>query len=127
MDNHKEEGITFHVFSDKVSTTTSGKNILTLYFSFVLVVGTYIRNFFASRPETIMLTELSHPEEIINLCEAIQVARYRFDYVQEEKLYYYLIEIMRSPDYLRTLTQSSIEQFKRRQKLTNIKKISDNI
>ena len=25
------EGIKFHVFSDKVSTTTSGKNILTFY------------------------------------------------------------------------------------------------
>ena len=126
QNDNDDEGIKFHVFSDKVSTTTSGKNILTLYVSFVLVVGTYIRNFFASRPETTMLTELSHPEEIINLCEAIKVARYRFDYVQEEKLYYYLMEIMRSPDYLRILTQSSIEQFKQRKKLSSIKKISDN-
>ena len=120
-------GIKFHVFSDKVSSTTSGKNILTLYVSFVLVIGTYIRNFFAGQPETVILTEMPNSEDIINLCEGIKVARYRFDFEQEEKLYYYLIEIMRSPDYLRGLTHSSIEQFKQRKKITDSKKIFNDI
>ena len=123
----EKEGIKFHVFSDKVSTTTSGKNILTFYVSFVLLVGTYVRNFFAGQPEKIMLTELPHSEEIINLCEGIKVSRYSFDFEQEEKLYYILIELMRSPDYLRTLTQSSTEQFKERQELTKVYKTSDDI
>ena len=121
------EGIKFHVFSDKVSTTTSGKNILTFYVSFVLLVGTYVRNFFAGQPEKIMLTEMPHSEEIINLCEGIKVSIYSFDFEQEEKLYYILIELMRSPDYLRTLTQSSTEQFKQRQELTRVYKTSDDI
>jgi len=121
------EGIKFHVFSDQVSTTTSGKNILTFYVSFVLLVGTYVRNFFAGQPEKIMLTEMPHSEEIINLCEGIQVSRNSFDFEQEEKLYYILIEIMRSPDYLRTLTHSSTEQFKQRQELTRAYKTSDNV
>jgi hypothetical protein len=121
------EGIKFHVFSDKVSTTTSGKSILTFYVSFVLLVGTYVRNFFAGQPEKIMLTEMPHSEEIINLCEGIKVSRYSFDFEQEEKLYYILIELMRSPDYLRTLTQSSTEQFKQRQELTRVYKTSDDI
>ena len=121
------DGIKFHVFSDKVSTTTSGKNILTFYVSFVLLVGTYVRNFFAGQPEKIMLTEMPHSEEIINLCEGIKVSRYSFDFEQEEKLYYILIELMRSPDYLRTLTQSSTEQFKQRQELTRVYKTSDDI
>jgi hypothetical protein len=121
------EGIKFHVFSDKVSTTTSGKSILTFYVSFVLLVGTYVRNFFAGQHGKIMLTEMPHSEEIINLCEGIKVSRYSFDFEQEEKLYYILIELMRSPDYLRTLTQSSTEQFKQRQELTRIYKTSDEI
>ena len=121
------EGIKFHVFSDQVSTTTSGKNILTFYVSFVLLVGTYVRNFFAGQPEKIMLTEMPHSEEIINLCEGIQVSRNSFDFEQEEKLYYILIELMRSPDYLRTLTLSSTEQFKQRQELTRAYKTSDNV
>ena len=121
------EGIKFHVFSDQVSTTTSGQNILTFYLSFVLLLGNYIRNFFAGQPEKIMLTEMPHSEEIINLCEGIHVSRNSFDFEQEEKLYYILIELMRSPDYLRTLTQSSTEQFKQRQKLTKANKSSETI
>ena len=122
---NETEGIKFHVFSDQVSTTTSGKNILTFYVSFVLLIGGYVRSFFAGQPEKIMLTEMPHSEEIINLCEGIKVSRNSFDFEQEEKLYYILIEIMRSPDYLRTLTTSSTEQFKQRQELTKNSKTSD--
>ena len=121
------EGIKFHVFSDQVSTTTSGKNILTFYVSFVLLVGTYVRNFFAGQPEKIMLTEMPYSEEIINLCEGIKVSRNSFDFEQEEKLYYILIEIMRSPEYLRTLTRSSTEQFRLRQELTKASTTTDDI
>jgi hypothetical protein len=121
------EGMKFHVFSDQVSSTTSGQSILTFYLSFVLLVGTYVRNFFAGQPEKIMLTEMPHSEEIINLCEGIRVSRNSFDFEQEEKLYYILIELMRSPEYLRTLTHSSTEQFKQRQELTKAYKTSDDI
>jgi hypothetical protein len=126
-DTIEAEGIKFHVFSDQVSTTTSGKNILTFYVSFVLLVGTYVRNFFAGQPEKIMLTEMPHSEVIINLCEGIKVSRNSFDFEQEEKLYYILIEIMRSPEYLRSLTQSSTEQFRERRELTQASKTSDDV
>ena len=119
-------GIVFHVFSDQVSTTTSGKTILTFYVSFVLLAGTYIRNFFAGKPEKIILTEMPHVEEIINLCEGVRLARYMYDFEQEEKLYYVLIELMRSPDYLRTLTKSSTEQFKERKELSKTYETSNN-
>ena len=111
-------GIVFHVFSDQVSTTTSGRTILTFYVSFVLLAGTYIRNFFAGNPEKIILNEMPHVEEIMNLCEGVRLARYMYDFEQEEKLYYALIELMRSPDYLRILTKSSTEQFKERKELS---------
>ena len=122
-----EEGIKFHVFSDKVSSTTSGRSILTLYISFVLVVGNYVRNFFAGQPEKIRLTEMPYSDKIINLCEGIKVSRNSFDFNQEEKLYYRLIELMRSPEYLRTLTQSSTEQFRRRKEMTKVNKTTDGI
>ena len=61
---------------------------------------------------------MPNPEEIINLCEGILLARFSFDYEQEEELYYILIELMRSPDYLRILTNSSMEQFYKRRNLT---------
>ena len=114
----EEGGLVFHVFSDKVSSSTSGYSVLTFYVSFVLLAGTYVRNFFSGQPAKITLTELPHPEDIINLCEGIQVSRYSFDYEQEEKLYYILVELMRSPDYLKILTKSSTEQFQKRRELT---------
>ena len=122
-----EEGIKFHVFSDKVSSTTSGQSILTLYVSFVLLVGTYVRNFFAGQPEKIRLTEMPDSQEIINLCEGIRISRNSFDFQNEEKLYYRLIELMRSPEYLRKLTQSSIDQFKRRKEMTKKNKTTEAI
>ena len=115
---NEKEGLIFHVFSDKVSTTTSGYSIITFYVTFILIVGTYVRNFFAGQPSKISLTEMPNCKEIINLCEGIKVARNSYDFEQEEKLYYILMEFMRSPDYLRLLTNSSVEQFNKRKKLT---------
>ena len=115
--NHTE-GIKFHVFSDKVSSTTQSYSPLTFYLAFVLVIGTYVRNFFAGQPEKIILTEMPHNEEIMDLCEGIKISRYSYNFEEEEKLYYILIEIMRSPDILKMLTTSSIDQFEQRKKMT---------
>ena len=82
-----------------------------------------MRNFFAGQPSKITLTEMPYCQEIINLCEGIKISRNSFDFNQEEKLYYILIELMRSPDYLRFLTDSSVDQFNRRKILTQ--KIND--
>ena len=116
-ENHTE-GIKFHVFSDKVSSTTFSYSVLTFYVAFVLVVGSYVRNFFAGQPEKIILTEMPHNEEIMDLCEGIKISRYSYDFEEEEKLYYILIEIMRSPDILILLTSSSIDQFNQRLDMT---------
>ena len=124
---NETEGIIFHVFSDQVSSTTFSYSVLTFYVAFVLVIGNYVRNFFTGQPEKISLTEMPHNEELLKICEGIKVSRYRFNYDEEEKLYYILIEIMRSPDYLRLLTSSSIDQFSQRLKLTKSKKTTDDI
>jgi hypothetical protein len=57
-------------------------------------------------------------KEIINLCEGIRTARHSFKLEQEENLYYILMELMRSPDYLKYLTKSSVDQYNDRKKLT---------
>ena len=121
----EKEGLIFYIFSDKVSSTTSGYSIITFYVSFILIVGTYVRNFFAGQPSKISLTEMPDCKEIINLCEGIKVSRNSFDFEQEEKLYYILMELMRSPDYLKLLTESSVEQFNRRKELTEKEKNSN--
>ena len=116
--NNKTSPFEIHAFSDQISEATSGYSVLTFYITFVLLAGTYIRNFLASEPEKIILGEMPHAQEIINLCEGVKIARYGFDFKNEEYLYTVLIELMRSPDYLKMLTSSSLEQFKIREKAT---------
>ena len=117
--------IKFHVFSDKVSSTTFSSSVLTFYLAFVLVIGNYVRNYFSGQPEQICLTEMPHNEELLNLCEGIKISRYNYNLEEEEKLYYILIEIMRSPDYLKLLTSSSIDQFSQRLLMSKSNKTSD--
>ena len=120
------EGIKFHVFSDQASTTTFNYSIKTFYLAFVLVLGTYVRNFFAGQAEKIVLTEMPHNEVLMDLCEGIKISRYSYNFEDEEKYYYILIEIMRSPDILRNFTTSSIDQFEQRLEMTkNIKETEE--
>ena len=86
------------------------------------MVGNYIRNFFAGSKK-IIFTEMPDCLDIINLCEGIKIARNSYHFEQEENLYYILMELMRSPDYLKYLTKSSIEQYNMRKIMTD--KIND--
>jgi hypothetical protein len=112
------EPIEFHIFNDQISETTQGYSVITFYVTFVLLVGSYVRDYLASDPETITLDEMPHPKKIVDLCEGIKIARYGYDFRNEEYLYTILIELMRSPDYLKILTDSSLDHFKAREKLT---------
>ena len=109
--------IEFHTFSDQISETTSGYSVLTFYISFVLLAGSYIREFMECEPEKIMLEEMPHPKKIVELCEGIKIARYSYDFKNEEYLYTVLIELLRSPDYLKLITDSSLDHFKLREEL----------
>ena len=123
----KKSGIIFHTFSEKVPSTTFSSSIFTFYLSFVLVLGNYVRKFFSGQPENIKLTEMPYNDELLKLCEGIKTSRYSFNFEEEERLYYLLIEIMRNPDYLCTITNSSLEQYNRRLELTENKKLNENV
>ena len=116
---HGKEGIFFYILSDKVSTTTSGYSVITFYVTFILLVGNYVRNFFAGEAGKVYLTEMPECYDIIKLCEGIKIARYSYDFEQEENLYYNLIELMRNPENLKLLTKSSVEQYDKRKKFTD--------
>ena len=113
-----ENPLELHIFSDQISETTSGYSVLAFYITFILLAGSYIREFLANEPEKIMLEELPHPKKIIDLCEGIKIARYSYDFKNEEYLYTILIELMRSPDYLKLITDSSLDHFKLREETT---------
>ena len=118
LTDNTTEPIELHIFNDQISETTQGLSVITFYITFVLLVGSYVRDFLSSDPETITLDEMPHPKKIVDLCEGIKIARYGYDFRNEEYLYTILIELMRSPDYLKILTDSSLDHFKSRENLT---------
>ena len=118
ISDNSTEPIELHIFNDQISETTQGLSVITFYITFVLLVGSYVRDYLSSDPETITLDEMPHPKKIVDLCEGIKIARYGYDFRNEEYLYTILIELMRSPDYLKILTDSSLDHFKSRENLT---------
>ena len=116
-DNDTAQSVEFHTFSDQISETTQGYSVLTFYISFVLLAGTYIREYLQSEPVTIMFDEMPHPKKIVDLCEGVKIARYGYDFKNEEFLYTILIELLRSPDYLKLITDSSLDHFEQREKI----------
>ena len=124
IENGVSKPLELHIFSDQISETTSGYSVITFYISFVLLAGSYIREFLANEPEKIMLEEMPHPKRIVDLCEGIKISRYSYDLKSEEYLYTILIELMRSPDYLKLITDSSLDHFKLREELTEKNKMA---
>ena len=108
VETEKNEGIKFITFSDLYSKVTFGYDVLTFYVTFVIVAGRIIRALFLGNAERIMYIQMVNPNRLFALCEGIKISRIRNDFLQEEKMYYLLIDLMRSPEIIKNMTQSSL-------------------
>ena len=106
--NNEDTGLEFITFSDFYSSFTFGMDVITFYVSFVVVVGNIIRVVFLGQSERIMYAEMVNPGKLFSVCEGIKISRIKKDFLQEEKLYYLLIDFMRSPEMFKSLTMSSL-------------------
>ena len=107
-DSIQDSGLEFITFSDFYSSFTFGMDVITFYVSFVVVVGNLIRAVFLGQAERIMYSEMVNPGKLFSVCEGIKISRIKKDFLQEEKLYYLLIDFMRSPEMFKNLTMSSL-------------------
>ena len=107
-ENCGDSGIEFITFSEFYSSYTFGMDVITFYVSFVVVVGNLIRSVFLGQSERIMYAEMVNPGKLFSVCEGIKISRIKKDFLQEEKLYYLLIDFMRSPEMFKNLTMSSL-------------------
>ena len=108
IETENNEGIKFITFSDLYSQVTFGYDVLTFYVTFVILAGQVIRGIFLGSAERIMFYQMVNPNRLLSLCEGIKISRIRNDFLQEEKLYYLLIDLMRSPEIIKNMTQSSL-------------------
>ena len=105
---NEDSGIELITFSDFYSFFTFGMDVTTFYVSFVVVVGNLLRAIFLGQSERIMYAEMVNPGKLFSVCEGIKISRIKKDFLQEEKLYYLLIDFMRSPEMFKNLTMSSL-------------------
>jgi hypothetical protein len=110
-----DTGIMFVTFSEKISETTSGYDVIGFYISFILVIGNLLRNLISGEETRIILTEMPEPEPLITLCEGITITRYKQDFKKEEYFYYVLIDLMRSTEIIKIITKSSLKRLKEKE------------
>lgn len=79
--------------------------IVTFYVAVVLTVGRFLRMFVSDQVQRIITTDLQNVDELLELSEAIFLARTVGDLAREETMYRNLIRIHRSPEMLIKLTR----------------------
>ena len=106
--------LTFYTFSDKANHFMINYSVPTFYFTIILTIANFFKSYCSGQSQRVVLSDMPEPEKLIALCEGIKVCRYTKNYEKEEKLYYILIEFLRSPEYLRYLSKSSIDFYNKR-------------
>ena len=100
-------GISFYTISEPYSPITFNFSVLTFYVSVVYVVGRLMRLLLAGSAINLILTDIPHPEPLQDLCQGVYIARMGGDLKKEERLYFELIDILRSPEVLKIVTGRS--------------------
>lgn len=100
-------GITFYTLSEPYSPITFNFSVITFYVSIVYVVGRLMRLLLGGSAANLILTDIPHPEPLQDLCVGVYIARMSGDLKKEERLYFELIDILRSPEVLKIVTGRS--------------------
>lgn len=103
-----QDGLIFYTFSDLISPTSESYSVLTFYVTFILIIGKFVRSIISGEAERVIYTEMPRPHKLLIMCEGIKISRYKKDLVREDRLYYVLLDLLRSPEMLRMITKSSL-------------------
>ena len=93
-------------------SSIQNQNVSYLYIFLGMVIAKYIRQMIVPQTGNIHITDAKDPEYLLTLCYTIHLCRLKQQLVEEEKMYFLLIEILRSPSILYKLTGSSIKDNK---------------
>ena len=104
--NSTSEGLTLYVFCDKYSDILFGYGFTALYTSVILVVAGFVRTLFDGNLPLVTYELNPKPDNILQICEAINTLRVRGQFREEYLLYYELIDIARSPEIMKYMSGS---------------------
>jgi len=80
---------------------------LGLYSAVVFTIATLVRMIFYKAIQRVIYEEMPNPDDLLELCNAIYIARMEGNLVKEERLYDLLIRIHRSPEIMMKMTGTS--------------------
>ena len=117
-DPQNNDGIVFFLILDNFSKSLAMfSSVVAMYTGFVLIIGNVIRGVFTGQTAKIWTTDVAKAEQIIRICEGVTAARIEGDPVREEVLYWELLDIMRSPEMIKLITDNNLEH---KQKLEKV-------
>jgi hypothetical protein len=102
----------FYVLSDKYSPVTLDISVVTFYVSVVYLAGRILRMVTGGSAENFIMTEMPMPDKLLAMCDAVFLARMAGDLVNEEKFFYELVDIVRSPEMLKVFTGRSSTEYR---------------
>jgi Piezo non-specific cation channel, R-Ras-binding domain len=105
--NNIKAGISFFTVSDEHSEITLNFSIITFYISIVYVAGTAIKYITTQSAKNLIMTDMKKTKDLQTLCEGVYISRMIGNIDKEEELYYELIDILRSPEITKMITESS--------------------
>jgi len=103
-------GIVFYVITNKVSSYLLSFSITAFYIGIVFVIGNVVKRGLSGQIFNLTLDDLPAAGEIIQICEGILIARADKNLIKEERLYWELIDILRSPEVVKLITKSSVQE-----------------
>jgi hypothetical protein len=102
--------VTLTILSMMVSSSFFAQyDVKTFYTGVVVGMGPVIKSLLLFNTYMAFLYEITHPDPILKLIEAVYMRRHEEDLVGEEECYRMLQEIVRSPELLKSLTGSSLK------------------
>lgn len=104
------QGVVFFTWSEKVTGQLVQYSLITFYVVVVLGIGRALRAVIQTDANEIFIKDMPRPDSLLLLCEGILISRLENNLEREEELYYVLIDILRSPEILKMITDSSLKK-----------------
>ena len=101
------QGLKFYIISENYSPVTFNFSVATFYISVVYVAGRLLRLWTGGGKNNLVLTEMPNPQPLIQLSIGVLVSRMTEKLAEEEIFYYELIDILRSPEMIKSITGTS--------------------
>ena len=105
-----KEGVVFFTWSEKATDDIIGYSLLAFYAIVVLGIGQALRSGIQVDSNNIFVKDMPRPDSLLLICEGILISRMENNLEREEELFYVLIDIMRSPEILKRITDSSLKE-----------------